>query len=51
MGKRVKDTIENWANMVYPCDDCIFNGGQYCNNDKYANNFNNCLECEGWEKD
>lgn len=51
MPKKIKDTLENLDNMVYPCDDCLYNGGQYCQNDGYQDKFNYCLECEGWEED
>ena len=51
MPQKIKDTVRNWANRKYPCDDCLDNGGQYCQNDEYQDNFNDCLECEGWKRD
>jgi len=41
----------DWMEKRYPCDNCYYNGGQYCMNDDYADNFNDCSECEGWEED
>ncbi len=35
----------NWV-----CDDCYFNMGNYCSNDDYSHNYNNCQNCNGYEE-
>lgn len=38
------------SKIEWICDHCFYNWGQYCGNDKYAYNYENCGECDGFVK-
>lgn len=49
--KGVEVFIPNMSRIEWICVDCFFNMGQYCDNEKFSHNYENCQSCDGYEED
>jgi hypothetical protein len=36
--------------IQWPCDKCFYNGGFYCLNDAFSQNFEKVPKCKGYER-
>lgn len=39
------------SRINWPCDDCRYNMGNYCDNENYSHKYENCRRCGGYEED